>query len=132
MCVCIYIYWQHFFVNTNFVEHNRYFLSTYFLLDPFVMPYCFYRIPRELIHVLSIVVYIPSTWSLEIIPLPRWSFAKNNVIYQFKCPLGDCISDNNNMYVGSTSITLSKRLTMHLSYPSSIAQVLKKHSCPAT
>ena len=25
---------------------------------------------------------------------------KNNVIYKFKCPLGDCISDNNNIYVG--------------------------------
>ena len=38
-----------------------------------------------------------------------------NVIYKFKCPLGDCISDNNNIYVGLTSTTLSKRLTMHLS-----------------
>ena len=24
---------------------------------------------------------------------------KNNVIYKFKCPLGDCISDHNNIYV---------------------------------
>ena len=48
---------------------------------------------------------------------------KNNVIYQFKCPLGDCISDdNNNIYVGLTSTTLSRRLTMHLSDTSSIAQ----------
>ena len=39
---------------------------------------------------------------------------KNNVIYKFKCPLGDCISDNNNIYVGLTSTTLSRRLTMHL------------------
>ena len=57
---------------------------------------------------------------------------KNNVIYQFKCPLGDCISDNNNIYVGLTSTTLSRRLTMHLSDTSSIAQHLKKHSCPTT
>ena len=28
----MYIYWQHFFMNTYFVEHNRHFLSTYFLL----------------------------------------------------------------------------------------------------
>ena len=27
---------------------------------------------------------------------------KTNVIYQFKCPLGDCISENNNIYVGLT------------------------------
>ena len=52
------------------------------------------------------------------------------VIYKFKCPLGDCISDNNNIYVGLTSTTLSRRLTMHLSETSSIAQHLKKHSCP--
>ena len=51
----IYIY-----ININFVEHNRHFLSTYFLLDPFVLPYCFYRIRRELIYVFSI--YIPSTF----------------------------------------------------------------------
>ena len=57
---------------------------------------------------------------------------KNNVISQFKCPLGDCISDNDNIYVGLTSTTLSRRLTMHLSDTSSIAQPLKHHSCPTT
>ena len=50
---------------------------------------------------------------------------KTNIIYQFKCPLGDCISENNNIYVGLTSTTLSRRLTMHLSDTSSIAQHLK-------
>ena len=42
---------------------------------------------------------------------------KTNVIYKFKCPLGDCISDNNNnnnIYVGLTSTTLSRRLTITL------------------
>ena len=57
---------------------------------------------------------------------------KTNVIYKFKCPLRDCISDNNNIYVGLTSTTLLRRLTMHLSDTSSIAQHLKKHSCPKT
>ena len=52
---------------------------------------------------------------------------KNNVIYKFKCPLGDCISDNNDIYVGLTSTTLLRRLTMHLSDTSSIAQHLKKN-----
>ena len=50
---------------------------------------------------------------------------KTNVIYQFKCPLGDCISDNNNIYVCLTSTTLSRRLTMHLFDTSSIVQHLK-------
>ena len=51
---------------------------------------------------------------------------KTNVIYKFKYPLGDCISDNNNVYVGLTSTILPRRLTMHLSDTSSIAQHLKK------
>ena len=58
----MYIYRQHFFVNANFIKHNRHFMSTYFLLDPFKFPYFFYRIRGELIYVLSIVVCIPSTF----------------------------------------------------------------------
>ena len=57
---------------------------------------------------------------------------KNHVIFQFKCSLGDCISEDNNIYVGLTSTTLSRRLTMHLSDTSSIVQHLRKHSCPTT
>ena len=57
-----YIFRQHFFVNENFIKHNRHFMSTYFLLDPFEFPYYFYRIRAELIYVLSIVVCIPSTF----------------------------------------------------------------------
>ena len=37
-------------------------MSTYFLLDPFEFPYCFYCILGELIYVLSIVACIPSTF----------------------------------------------------------------------
>ena len=37
----------------------------------------------------------------------------------------DCISENNNIYIGLTSTTLSRRLTIHLSDTSSIAQHLK-------
>ena len=54
VCVCLYIYiyicifWQHFFVDTNFIKHNRHFMSTYFLLDPFELPYYFYRIRGNL------------------------------------------------------------------------------------
>ena len=62
VCVCVSVFWQHFFVNTNFIKHNRHFMPTYFLLDPFEFPYYFYRIRGELIYVLSIVVCIPSTF----------------------------------------------------------------------
>ena len=60
--IYIYIYRQHFFINTNFVEHNRHFLSTYFLVDPFILPYWFYSIWRQLIDIFSIIVYFPSTF----------------------------------------------------------------------
>ena len=50
---------------------------------------------------------------------------KTNIIYQFKCPLRDCISENNNIFVGLTATTLSRRFTIHLSATSSIAQHLK-------
>ena len=45
-CICMYIciFRQHFFVNANFIKHNRHFMPTYFLLDPFEFPYYFYRI----------------------------------------------------------------------------------------
>ena len=72
MCVYIYIYIyiyiytcifrQHFFVNANFIEHDRHFMPTYSLLDPFEFPYYFYCIRGELIKVLSIIVCIPSTF----------------------------------------------------------------------
>ena len=62
MYVYICIFRQHFFVDANFIKHNKYFMSTNFLLDPFEFPYYFYRIRGELIYVLSIVVCIPSTY----------------------------------------------------------------------
>ena len=60
MCVCVCVFWQHFFVDTNVIKHNRHFMSTYFLQDPFEFPYYFYRIRGELIYALFIVVCIPS------------------------------------------------------------------------
>ena len=37
----IYIY---IYIYANFIKHNRHFMSTYFLLDPFEFPYYFYPI----------------------------------------------------------------------------------------
>ena len=50
----------------NFIKHNRHFMSTYFLLDPFEFPYYFYHTRGELIYVLSIVVCIPRTFCLTL------------------------------------------------------------------
>ena len=47
--------------------------------------------------------------------LPVAVLQRTNVIYQFKCCLGDWISENKNIYVGLTPTTQSRRLTMHLS-----------------
>ena len=131
-------------------------MSTYFLLDPFEFPYYFYRIRGEsdekilktLIHKnilptdpnkkIKLIIYYNKFKTSNLVIRNNSSpsigvLQKNNVIYKFKCPLEDCISDNNNnIYVGLTSTTLLKRLTMHLSDTSSIAQHLKKHSCPTT
>ena len=52
------------------------------------------------------------------------------MIYIFKCPLGDCVSIENNMYVDLTTATLSGWLTMHLNDSNSIALHLKTHSIP--
>ena len=48
----------------------------------------------------------------------------------FKCPLGDCVSNENDMYVGLTTTTLSRQLMMRLNDSSSIALHLKIHSIP--
>ena len=56
---------------------------------------------------------------------------RTNIVYMFKCPLGDCVSKKkNNVYVGLTTTTLSRRLTMHLNDSSSIALHLKTNSIP--
>ena len=67
----IYIY-----IYANFIKHNRHFMPTYFLLDPFEFPYYFYCIRGELICVLSIVVCIPSTFC------PTWGHHKGRIYYK--------------------------------------------------
>ena len=79
----IYIY-----IYTNFVEHNRHFLSTYFLVDPFLLPYWFYNIRQELIDVFSIIVYIPSTFCPTLGHHQRRIYYKSDVT--FVCTLLLC------------------------------------------
>ena len=55
---------------------------------------------------------------------------RTNVVYLFKCPRGDCVCIENSAYVGLTTTTLSRRLTMHLNESSSIAFHFKNHSIP--
>ena len=37
-----------------------------------------------------------------------------NVVYRFKCTIGDCARLSNSTYIGHTSTTVSRRITMHL------------------
>ena len=37
-----------------------------------------------------------------------------NIVYEYQCPLGDCARRNNSSYIGHTTTTLSRRITMHL------------------
>ena len=46
---------------------------------------------------------------------------RKNVAYMFKRPLGDCVAKENNAYVGLTTTTHSRRLTMHLNDSTSIS-----------
>ena len=50
---------------------------------------------------------------------------RTNVLNMFKCPLGDCVFKENSAYIGLTTATLSRRLTMHLYDSSSITLHLK-------
>ena len=60
------------YIYTNFIKHNSIFCLRYFSTGFVrILPYCFYRIRRELIIVLSIVVCIPSTFCPTFGPLSR-------------------------------------------------------------
>ena len=48
----------------------------------------------------------------------------------FKYPLGDCVSNENNTYVGLTTTTLSRHLTVYRNDSRSIALHIKTHSIP--
>ena len=86
-----YIYWQHFFINTNFVEHNRLFLSTYFLDDPFILQYWFFSILRELIEIFSMIVYLPKYFLLDF--RPSSGGARGVMVIVAGCGHGDTSSN---------------------------------------
>ena len=50
---------------------------------------------------------------------------RKNIIYMFKCPLGDCVSKEYDTYVGLTTRTLPRQLTMYPNDSSSQIQILK-------
>ena len=55
------IFWQHFFIDTYLIEYNRHFLSAYFFVNPFELPYWSYDIRWELVDKPFIFSYFLST-----------------------------------------------------------------------
>ena len=72
------IFWQNFFVNNDCFEHKRYFLSTYFLLYPFVL-LLLYSSGIDL----SIVICIPSSFCPTLGYHQRWNYYKSDVTFIF-------------------------------------------------
>ena len=65
-------------------------------------------------------------------PNPNSDLQKVNVIYQYKCQKGDCELLPNSQYIGMTTTTLSRRLTMHLQSGSIKTHTLEKHNLNIT
>ena len=72
--------------------------------------------PRE---ALKLIIYYqnPSTQSLVLrnnMSNDPSMLKKSNVVYHYTCKKGDCALHNNSGYIGHTTTTLSRRITMHL------------------
>ena len=68
-----------------------------------------------------------------ISPKPR-ELATTNVIYDFKCKRDECINlpPPKNTYIGATTCTLSRRISLHLQNGAIIAHFSNKHSYKIT
>ena len=80
---------------------------------------------------LDFVVYYKSPRTKQLIMknnlICKARLNNTNVIYKFNCPNEDCMLRSVN-YVGSTSTTLSRRLTMHLGNGAIKDHMLEKHN----
>ena len=77
----IYIY---IYIYIYFIEHNRHFLSPYFFVDLFILPYWFYNVWRELVDVSSIIIYFPNTFC------PTLGHHQGRIYYKGKDLLQKC------------------------------------------
>ena len=57
---------------------------------------------------------------------------ETNVVYRFKCTLGDCARLPNSTYIGHTSTTVSRRITMHLQDGAPLRHLDRCHGVPLT
>ena len=121
VCVCVYIYISMF---DKLQFRNKYEIDEH-ILKNFIEKCSPYWCSKKRL----IIYYNKFETSNLIISNNSFPFTElldgTNVIYSFKCPLGDWVSNENNTYVG-----LTRRLTMHLNDSSSITIHLKTHSIP--
>ena len=76
-------------------------------------------IPTNPNHHIKLIIYCKTPKVAQLIMKNNLSGEKSllkmtNIVYEFKCPIGDCAHRPNNSYIGHTTTTLSRRMTMHL------------------
>ena len=94
-------------------------------------------IPVQPINDIELIMYYqtPSTAKLVIsnnIARDTSDLKATNIVYEFKCPVGDCARRNNSSYIGHTTTTLSRRITMHLQSGAPDKHVRTKHDIQLT
>ena len=85
---------------------------------------------------LNLIVYYTSKTTTSLICLnnqsPKCSeLQRTNVVYEFTCKTGDCERQKNS-YIGMTTTTLSRRLTMHKSSGAIQAHMKSRHNRTVT
>ena len=91
-------------------------------------------------HKLQLIIYYRNRKTCNMVMKnnpapPKLPLQQTNLIYKFKCPLNHSqITDNNSSheYIGVTSTTLSRRLTMHAQSGSIKAHFNSHHNCNPT
>jgi len=84
---------------------------------------------------LNLIIYYRSTKTRNLVmknnltPKLR-ALARTNLIYEYKCQIGECAHQNNksDAYIGLSTCTLSKRLTFHLQNGAIKQHGIDKHS----
>ena len=76
-------------------------------------------IPSDPQRRLKLIIYYRSPRTSNLVMMNNLSkdtsiLKAKNVVYEFKCPIGDCARRQNSTYIGYTTTSLSRRLTMHL------------------
>ena len=85
---------------------------------------------------LKLVIYYKSTTITNLVlknnsSPPPPALKQTNLIYEYSCPIGDC-ELRKHSYIGLTTTTLSRRLTMHLSSGAPKSHTLDTHNTPLT